>query len=130
MALANSWFYTKTIIDGEKLLKMTHNRYRVVTSRPYVDKKGILPDGVTLTLSILEDDADYGVDKKTGEVRESNVFQTFDVTVLNRKQKFKKGDLVRLLDFDKENSVAIGFDMYIRFKDAEIIPPQGGKTNA
>lgn len=130
MALANPWFYTKTIIDGEKLLKMTHNRYRVVTSRPYEDKKGILPNGVTLTLQILEDEADYGVDKRTGEKRDSNVFANFDVTVLNRKQKFKKGDIIRLLDFDGQNSIAIGYDLYIRFKDAEIIPPQGGKTNA
>ena len=77
----------------------------VVSARPYVDKKGKLPNGVSLTLQVVNDDFDYGVDKE-GKPRENNLFQNFDATVLNDKIDVKKGDMVRLLGFDAENSYA------------------------
>ena len=126
MSLINTWNFTKTIIDWETIEKATHNQYRVVSVRPYVDKKGLLPEGYTLCLMILKDDYSYGEDKN-GQPRESNLYCTFDVTVLNRKTALRKGDLVRLLDFDEEHSFAIGFDLLLRFKDYEVIQNQGSK---
>lgn len=127
MSLVNTWFFTKTLIDWSAIEKATHNQYRVVSVRPYIDKKGKLPDGVSLTLMVLKDDFDYGVDKN-GHPRENNLFQNFDVTVLNKKQSVKKGDIVRLLDFDSEHSFAIGFDLLLRFKNFEVIQAQGTKS--
>lgn len=129
MALINTWFFTKLVIDWDMIAKATKNQYRVVSVRPYKDKKGILPDGYTLTLTVLKDDFDYGVDKE-GKPRENNQYQNFDATVLNRKRDIKKGDIVRLLDFDSDNSYAINFDMHLRFHDCEILQPQGVKANA
>lgn len=122
MSIANSWNFTRTVIDWDKFAQATHNQYKVVSSRPYKDKKGILPDGVSLTLQVVKDDFDYGVDKD-GNSRENNLFQNFDVTVLNEKIDAKKGDMIQLLDFDEEHSYVIGFDMLLRFKDAKVLKP-------
>ena len=103
MSIINGWFYSKTLFDWDKFAKATQNQYRVVSARPYADKKGKLPDGVTLTLTIMRDNADYGVDKN-GQKRDNNVYQNFDATVLNRRHNVKKGDIVQLLDYDAEHS--------------------------
>lgn len=110
MSIANSWNFIRTLFDWDKFAKVTHNQYRVVSSRPYKDKKGILPDGVSLTLQVIKDDFDYGVDKD-GKQRENNLYQNFDVTVLNNKIDVKKGDIVQLLDFDESHSYVINFDV-------------------
>jgi len=128
MALINSWFFTKTLIDWLAIEKATGNQFRVVSVRPYVDKKGVLPEGYTLTLMVLKDDFDYGVDK-AGKPRESNLFQNFDATVLTRKQEVKKGDQVRLIGFDAEHSFAINFDLLLRFRDFEIVSAQPARAN-
>lgn len=129
MSLINTWYFTKTIIYWGEIEKATHNQYRVVSVRPYVDKKGKLPEGYTLTLTVLKDDFDYGEDKD-GVPRESNLYQNFDATVLNRNHSIKKGDIVSLKGFDEENSFAIGFDLLLRFKDCEVLQKQGVKANA
>ncbi len=122
MALINTWFFTKTTIDWETIEKATHNQYRVVSTRPYTDKKGLLPDGVNLTLMVIKDDFDYGIDKKTGAQRETNLYQNFNVTVLNKNHNIiKKGDLISLIGFLPEHSFVIGFDMLLRFKDLKIL---------
>lgn len=128
MSLANTFKFTKTIIDWSKIEKATGNRYKVVSVRPYTDKKGKLPDGYNLTLMVLHDDFDYGLDKN-GNPRESNLYQNFDVTVLSRNVEVKKGDNIRLLDFDSENSFAIGFNLLLRFKKCEVIPTQQASKN-
>lgn len=129
MALINTWNFTKTTIDWFAIEKATHNQYRVVSVRNYVDKKGLLPEGYSLTLMVMKDDYDYGLDKN-GQPRENNLYQNFDVTVLNRKHPIKKGDTIRLHDFDSEHSFAIGFDLLLRFKDYEVLQNQGAKANA
>ena len=129
MALINTWIFTKTIIDWEVIAKATHNQFKVVSVRPYTDKKGQLAEGYTLTLMIIQDDFDYGIDKN-GQSRENNLYQNFEVTVLTRTHEVKKGDTVKLIEFDKEHSFAIGYDLLLRFKDFEVIQPQGGKPNA
>lgn len=124
--MKGTYIYTKTTVLGEKFLQNTGNKYRVVGQRPYHDKKGELPDGVVLTLLILEDTGDYGVDKNTGKPRENNELVNFDAYVLNGKDylDLKKGDLVELIDFDEELSFAIGFDLIMRFKDVRKIVPK------
>lgn len=122
MSIINSWNFTRTVIEWEKFAQATHNQYRVVSSRPYKDKKGVLPDGISLTLQVIKDDFDYGVDKD-GNPRENNLFQNFDVTVLNNKIDVKKGDIVQLLNFDEEHSFAIDFNLLLRFKDAKVLKP-------
>jgi len=122
MGIANSWNFTKTVIDWDKFAQATHNQYRVVSARPYKDKKGLLPDGVTLTLTVMKDDFDYGVDKN-GNARENNLYQNFEATVLSDKINVKKGDMVQLLGFDAEHSYVINFDMLLRFKDAKVLQP-------
>ena len=119
--LTNTFKFTKTIVKGQELIDAMHNQFRVVASRDYTDKKGILPDGRCLTLQVLYDDTDYGVDKKTGKLRDNNVYQTFDVTVLNRNENFEKGDIVALYDFDEENSFAFDFTLILRFRDCKKI---------
>lgn len=128
MSLINTFVFTRTVIDWPKLAQATGNCFRVVAIRDYKDKKGILPDGVTMTLTVLRDTMDYGIDKKSGKPRDNNVYQNFDVTVL-KPVTVKKGDKVRLLDFDEEHSYAIGFDLLLRFKDCEVLPV-GSKNDA
>lgn len=129
MALVNTWFFIKHVIDWEQIKKATGNKYRVVSVRPYVDKNGVLPDGINLTLTVLEDNFDYGLDKE-GVPRENNLYQNFDATVLNRNHKVKKGDIVELVDFDAEHSFAINYDMLLRFKDLKVISVPAAKGNA
>lgn len=127
MSLINTFVFTRTIVDGNKILEATSNQYRVVAFREYRDKKGILPDGYTVTLTVLKDTYDYGVDKD-GKPRDNNLYQTFDVTVLNRNITLNKQDIVSLIGFDEEHSYAIGFDLLLRFKDLKVIKPANKET--
>lgn len=126
MAIANAWVFTETKFKADEFLKNTHNTYKVVSQRPYVSKKNPDEKGISLTLLIVQDDTDYGVDKKTGLKRDNNTLNTFDVTVLNGKDRIdaQKGDFVSLISFDQERSFVIGFDLILRFKDVEKINVQ------
>lgn len=119
MALQNSWAFTQTIFVADKFLKATRNKFLFVSAKPYQSKKNPEDKGITCTLSIMYDDMDYGVDKKTGQKRDNNVLNTFDVTILNGKPEvpFKKGDKVSLAGFISEKSYVIGFDVLLRFRD-------------
>lgn len=130
--MINTWKYTETKVNGELFLANTKNRYEVVTQRPYHDKKGILPDGTVLTLRILEDVSDYGVDKNTGKARPTNRGQNFDVVILCGKTELPLGfgDVVALEDFDFENSFAMNFDLVMRFKGVKRLAHAGGGANA
>lgn len=129
MSLINSFLFVRTIVDGNKILEATGNQYRVVAFREYRDKKGILPDGYTITLTVIRDEFDYGLDSN-GKPRDNNLYQTFDVTVLNRNITLNKQDIVSLIDFDEEHSYAIGFDLLLRFKDLKVIKPANPKESA
>lgn len=118
MAITHVQEFTRTVILADKFLDGTGNRYKVVSVRPYSDKKGVLPDGYVLTLKVLHDAIDYGFDKD-GNKRENNIDQNFDATVLSKHTPLQKGDYVALKDFDSEHSFAIGFDLILRFKDYE-----------
>lgn len=118
MAIQNSWFFTKTLFDAGLFLKVTGNEFMFVSAKPYQSKKNPEDKGTTLTLSIIHDNADYGVDKN-GHKRDNNVLNTFEVTILNGQPEvpLKKGEKVSLVGFIPEKSYVIGFDLLLRFKD-------------
>lgn len=123
MPIANAWKFTETKFKANEFLTSTGNIFRLVSQRPYGSKKEPDEKGVTLTLLITQDETDYGSDKKTGLPRDNNVLNTFDVTILNGKDRIsvQKGEYVRLIDFIHEKSFIIGFDLILRFKDVEKI---------
>ena len=118
--IQNSWVYTQTKFDAEKFLEATGNEYLYVTQKPYQSKKNPDDKGFTLTLSIIHDSMDYGVDKN-GRKRDNNGLSTFDVTILNGQSvlPFKKGDRVSLVGFIPEKSYVIGFDLLLRFRNVK-----------
>lgn len=122
MALQNIWKYTKTIVDIDALKNATRNEFKFVSQKPYQSKKNPEDRGVLITLLVLHDDMDYGVDKN-GNKRDNNVLNTFDVTILNGGTllPLKKGDRVALGKFIPEKSYAIGFDLLLRFEDVKKI---------
>lgn len=130
MSLDNTHLLTHTVFHAEEFLKATGNYYKVVGTRPYTDKKKLLPDGIKLTLMVMQDSFDYGVDKN-GVPLEDNSFHTFDVTILDPKHpEIKKGDMVSLIGYDEEHSFVIKYDMILRFKGVKVIQPQGVKPHA
>lgn len=120
MALINLFAFTETVIKSDTILKATGNKYKVVSVREYTDKHGKLPDGYSLTLKVLQDTHDYGIDKN-GIPRENNEDQNFDVTVLSNHTQLKKGDYIALKDFNAENSYFIDFNLILRFNNYEKI---------
>lgn len=121
MPIANAWAFTETQFKAEEFLNNTGNLFRLVSQRPHVSKKDPNEIGVTLTLQITKDNTDYGIDKKTGFERDNNVLNTFDVTVLNNQDRLdiQKGEYLTLVGFIAEKSYVIGFDLILRFQDAE-----------
>lgn len=119
--MINTFVYTENRVKGNIFLENTGNIFEFVAQRPYRDKKGVLPDGVILTLHILQDNGDYGVDKETGAPRATNRGQNFDATILCGKTHldFKEDDLIALEGFDYEHSMAINFDLLLRFRGAK-----------
>lgn len=120
--MKNMFIFTKTLFNADAFLEATDNKYRFVAQKPYYDKSGKTGiQGTTLTLSILVDHADYGVDKNTGEQRDNNQYENFDVTILNGQTHLdlKKGDIVALKDYDSEHSHVVNFDIIMRFKGYE-----------
>lgn len=117
--MINTFVFVETLINWSLMEQYFGNVFTYITERPYHDKKGILPDGVIVTLNIIKDDGDYGIDKKTGKQRSTNLGQNFDVTILNGKTStdFQFGDKVSLVDFDQEHSYSMNFDLLLRFKD-------------
>ena len=127
MGLVNAWIFTKTSFDWQRFNQGTHGKYRAVSVRDYHNKDGKLPDGLVVTLSVIADDNDYGVDKHTGEPRENNFMQNFEVTVLSDKVRPRKGDIVQLIEYDEDNSFVINFNIVLRFRGIRVIESQGAK---
>lgn len=116
MSIVHPWMYTRTTFDSNDFKKATRNLYQFVGQKPYQSKKHPEDKGVTVTLLILHDDKDYGVDKN-GNKRDNNVLNTFDATILNGETvlPFKKGDKVSLGNLVPEKTFVIGFDLLLRF---------------
>ncbi|MEW4100737.1 hypothetical protein Q0N85_16860 [Bacillus altitudinis] len=121
MPIANAWAFTETQFKAAEFLNNTGNVFRLVSQRPYVSKKDPNEKGITLTLQITKDNTDIGVDKRTGFKRDNNILNTFDVTVLNNQERLdiQKGEYLSLVDFIPEKSFVIGFDLILRFRDAD-----------
>lgn len=116
MAIQNSWVYTQTLFKAEEFKKNTRNEYQFVSQRPYESKKDANEKGVSVTLLIIHDDHDYGKDK-SGNKRDTNVLNTFDVTILNGETSmpFTKGEKLALGQYLPDKSFIIGFDLILRF---------------
>ncbi|WP_281512697.1 hypothetical protein [Mammaliicoccus vitulinus] len=126
MALNHSWAFTETQFNSTKFLENTGNIYRLVSQKPYTSKKNPDDVGVTLTLQITKDSTDYGADKKTGIKRDNNTLNSFDVLILNKKDRIEisKGEHLKLIGFIPEKSFVIGFDIILRFEDVEKVHVQ------
>lgn len=134
--IKNAYRYVKTVVDGKRILLDLKNCFRVVSSRQSKGspKKGIEP-GTTITLQITEDISEPIYDKETGEVKDNNVFETFDVTIVGKTDLgLKKGDLVALEGFLPEISYYINFNLILRFSDVRVLnakgQPQGSINHA
>lgn len=123
MALQNTWAFTQTTFNDNKFKNQTNNQFVMVSQRPYASKKNPQDIGVSLTLQVIKDTGDYGLDKHTGMKRDNNVFNTFDVTILNRVQHLdaQKGDIIRLGEMITEKTFIIGFDLILRYKNVQVI---------
>lgn len=120
--IKNVYRYVHTIVDGEKFLEDTGNKYMLVSQSPYkgkTDESGetILPSGVKVRLQILEDFSEPIIDRKTGEQMEDNRWENFDVTIVGCSYPlpFKKGDMVALGTFLPEYSFYIDYNCILRF---------------
>jgi len=134
--LNNGYRYVRNIIEIEKLLKDTGNKYRLISQRNFKGKtneKGeiVIPEGTTLGLQILEDQSEPVIDKNTGEPKPDNVFETFEVTIVGVQYPLpiKKGSLVRLYDFMPEFSFYINYNFVLRFGRVEEIKDGKDATN-
>ena len=113
--MRNTYKYIKTQV--EKFLNDTKNNYLFISQRPYkgkTDEKGniILKPGANLTLQIMEDISEPLINCETGEVLDNNLFETFEVTIVDCPYPLpiKKGERVRLDEFIPEHSYYINFN--------------------
>ena len=113
--------YTQTLFDDEKFKQTTENVYKVQDVQPYNDKKGKLPDGVKLTLTILKDHLPHKESEVDGFETMDNVGTNFDVTVLSRDVIPKRGQFVRLGEIDQDNTFIIKFDFILRYKSIQVV---------
>lgn len=134
--LNNGYRYVKNVIDIDKLLKDTGNKYRLISQRGFKGKRNekgeiVIPEGTTLGLQILEDHSEPVIDKNTGEAKPDNVFETFEVTIVGVQYPLpiKKGSLVRLYDFMPEFSFYINYNFVLRFGRVEEIKDGKDATN-
>lgn len=120
--IKNVYRYVHTVIDANKFLEDTGNKYMLVSQSPYRGKSDeagetILPAGVKVRLQIQEDFSDPVVDRKTGEPMEDNRYENFDVTIVGCSYPLplKKGDMVSLGEFLSQYSFYIDYNCILRF---------------
>lgn len=128
MPIQNAYRYSVTKINIDQFFRDTLNEYLVVSQRPYrgktdLDGKIIIEPGANITLQIIRDISEPIIDKKTGEIKENNELETFEVTIEGCQYPLplKKGDKVSLGDFDEENSYYINFNLILRFRKIKLI---------
>ena len=113
--------YIKTLIDWEGMDKDWGGSYIFVSQRPYKGKPeaGLAP-GATVTLQIVQDDHDHGVDK-AGRPRDNNALETFSATIVGCTYPLplQKGDKVKLGGFLADASYYIDFSLILRFNSIE-----------
>lgn len=126
--LNNVYRYVKNVIEIEKFLEDTGNRYLLISQRYFKGKynaKGEceIQEGVTVGLQILEDNSEKIIDKNTGEEKPDNTLETFEVTIVGVKYPLdiKKGSIVQLSGFIPEFSYYINYSFILRFTGIEEI---------
>lgn len=138
MAIQDGYRYTKTVVNADQMLKDFSNQFRFVSQKKYNGNpdKG-LAAGATVTLQIIHDNSAPVIDKKTGQPKENNVFQTFDATIVGMSYPLpiSKGDFVSLGGFLPDKSYYIDFNFILRFSTIKKLQPvqpqgqhQGGKA--
>lgn len=128
MPIQNAYRYSVTKINIDQFFRDTLNEYLVVSQRPYrgktdLDGKIIIEPGANITLQVITDISEPVIDKKTGEIKENNELETFEVTIEGCQYPLplKKGDKVSLGDFDEENSYYINYNLILRFRKIKLI---------
>ncbi len=108
--------YVRTVIDMVAFLKDTHNRFRMVSQKPYDGTEKGNGIGTNCVLQVLTDDRDPGRDKD-GNPLDNNVLENFNVTILCGQPHVphKKGDIVSLEGFIPEKSYYIDHNPILRF---------------
>ena len=124
--IKNGYRYIRQLIDIDMFLNDTGNQYLMVSQRPdkgKMNEEGVIirPAGVKMKLQILKDMSKPLVDKETGEIKEDNVYETFDVTIVGATYPLpiKKGSIVALKDFLPEYSYYIEYNFILRFGSIE-----------
>lgn len=119
--LKNTYVFVKTIIDWKAMEKAFGGSFLVTYVDDYSDKKNKLPDGYKLTLMVQSDSYNYGLDKNE-KPRQSNLYNTFEVTILSRDVNIKKGDIVKLLNFRNDVSYVLEYgNLLLRFDGVEVL---------
>lgn len=113
--------YVRTLINWEGMDKDWGGSYVFVSQRPYKGKPeaGLAP-GATVTLQIMQDAHDHGVDK-SGRQRDNNALETFSATIVGYTYPlpFSKGDKVKLGGFLPDASYYIDYSLILRFNSIE-----------
>ena len=119
--MLNASPYIKTLIDWEGMDKDWGGSFIFVSQRPYKGKPeaGLAP-GATVTLQIVQDAHDHGVDK-SGRPRDNNALETFSATIVGCAYPlpFQKGDKVKLGGFMADASYFIDYSLILRFSSIE-----------
>lgn len=126
--------YIRTVIDWDSMNRDWGGSYILVSQRPYRGKPeaGLAP-GATVTLQIMQDAHDHGVDK-SGRPRDNNALETFSVTIVGCSYPlpFTKGDKVKLDGFMPDASYYIDYSLILRFSSiekAQQTPAQAAPAN-
>lgn len=113
--------YVRTVIDWAAMDKDWGGSYIFVSQRPYKGKaEASLAPGATVTLQIMQDAHDHGVDK-AGRQRDNNALEVFSATIVGCTYPlpFAKGDKVKLGGFMPDASYFIDFSLILRFSSIE-----------
>lgn len=132
----NGHRYTRTVIEIDKFLKDTGNKYMLISQRRFKGKSNgngecEIPEGTTLGLQILEDHSEPIIDKNTGLAKPDNTLETFEATVVGAQYPLpiNKGSKVRLYDFIPEYSYYINYNFILRFGRLEEIKDDKDASN-
>lgn len=126
--------YVRTVIDWAAMDKDWGGSYIFVSQRPYKGKaEASLAPGATVTLQIMQDAHDHGVDK-AGRQRDNNALEVFSATIVGCTYPlpFAKGDKVKLGGFMPDASYFIDFSLILRFSSiekAQQTPAQAAPTS-
>jgi len=114
--------YQHTKVKWQEFETDTGKIHRVVAVKAYTDSKGILPNGIKLTLQIQQDNRNY----PEGKEHMNMAMNVFSATVLtgSHQSDLKKGDYCQLEGFRDDISTFYDGKYYVRFDNVKKIQPQ------